>query len=151
LEAENLDKWRDKLRAQGMKVTPQRLLILQALEDFADEAHPGAEEIWNRIAREHPEIPKATVYRILNSLAGMGLINELYLRDGKTRYEISHDHHHHFICLSCRKTEKIMECPVSAYLETEDCNRVISHSYEVFGYCSECNRSKGEPHHDEKP
>lgn len=138
-----MDNWQARLQMSGLKITPQRLLILRALEGFGEESHPGAEDIWQAVSEKEPNISRATVYRNLRRLVDSGLVNELYFRDGKARYELNLDHHHHFVCVGCGNTEKIEVKPLEAlFAEVGERCEIIGHQFEIFGYCPEC-RDKG--------
>lgn len=133
-----MSDWRSMLQGLGLKITPQRLLVLETLSALGDEAHPDAEQLWKAVKARQPELTKATVYRILKQLAERGAVNELYLRDGRARYELNTEHHHHFVCLSCRQTEKIAACSMPALSLENPPRRIISHHLELFGYCPAC-------------
>jgi Fur family transcriptional regulator, stress-responsive regulator len=89
-----------RLRELGLRVTPQRRVILSSFAEGANE-HLTAEEVFDR-AREHlPEVARATVYNTLSELTRMGLLRTLEGR-GAVRYELDvRDEHHHFRCLAC--------------------------------------------------
>jgi len=141
-----MNKWKQKLKDAELKVTPQRLFILKSLEKMGEEAHPDAEDIYKSIQEYEHNISRATVYRNLKTLINNGIINELYFQDGKSRYELNQEHHHHFVCISCGKSEKISSLPLLPILdELASTREVISHHFEVFGYCEHCikNRTQG--------
>ena len=98
------DLLRRKLREKGLKVTHQRLLILSVLEQNSG-SHMAEEDIYGLVTEEHPEIGLATVYRTLQLLWDMQLVDRINLDDGCVRYEIGHlltdetkHNHHHLIC-----------------------------------------------------
>lgn len=83
---------RDKLRHIGVKVTPQRIAVYQAL---AELCHASVEEVIVKVASQHPTITIATVYNVLDCFAERGVITRLNTPKGKMYYDIStHDHHH---------------------------------------------------------
>ena len=98
---------RKRLKEKGLKVTHQRLLILSVLEQNSGR-HMTAEDIYELVAEDYPEIGLATVYRTLQLLWDMQLVDRISLDDGCVRYEIGHlledetkHNHHHLICRSC--------------------------------------------------
>ena len=98
-----------KLREKGLKVTQQRLLVLQALAANSG-SHMAAEDIYELIREDYPDIGLATVYRTLQLLLEMQLVDRINLDDGCVRYEIGHlfegdtkHNHHHLICRTCGK------------------------------------------------
>ena len=100
---------KERLREKGLKVTHQRLLVLSVLEQNSGR-HMTAEDIYELVSEDYPEIGLATVYRTLQLLWDMQLVDRLNLDDGCVRYEIGHllrgdarHNHHHLICRSCHK------------------------------------------------
>jgi Fur family ferric uptake transcriptional regulator len=89
------------LREQGMRVTPQREIILTALHDFED--HASAEEIYRRVQSQSSAIDISTVYRTLELLQGMNMLAAVDSADGQRRYALkhSHDEHAHLVCSEC--------------------------------------------------
>ena len=80
---------RQRLKEKGLKVTHQRLLILSVLEQNSG-SHMAAEDIYELVTEKHPEIGLATVYRTLQLLWDMQLVDRINLDDGCVRYEIGH-------------------------------------------------------------
>ena len=93
---------KEKLREKGLKVTNQRILILSVLEQNKGR-HLTAEDIYELVTQEHPEIGLATVYRTIQLLWDMQLIDKINLDEGCVRYEIGHlldggsKHNHHHL------------------------------------------------------
>ena len=93
------------LKSKGLKVTNQRKAVLKALSSKPDQ-HLTAEEIYELVRVDTPEIGIATIYRTIQLLCELGLIDKLNLDDGYVRYEIGKEdknehHHHHLICVNC--------------------------------------------------
>ena len=72
---------KEKLREKGLKVTNQRILILSVLEQNKGR-HLTAEDIYELVTQEHPEIGLATVYRTIQLLWDMQLIDKINLDEG---------------------------------------------------------------------
>jgi Fe2+ or Zn2+ uptake regulation protein len=82
---------------------------------------------------------KTTIYRELASFVKDGLINEIEFGDGKKRYEIVTDHHHHLICKYCGNVEDIEINEKILFNSLEETNfKVENHSIEFFGKCINC-------------
>lgn len=129
-----------KLKAVGLKITPQRQEILNIL---LREKHKSAEEIYKEISLKFPNISLDTVYRNLNKLKDLGLLINVHSSDNKQRYELcnKNEHHHHLICLGCGKEEELDFCPLCFIDQKEIENKnftIKSHQFELFGYCSKC-------------
>jgi len=87
------------LRAQGLRVTPQRCALYANLLGRTD--HPTAEQILEDLNRELPISSKATVYSALQSLRDVGLVREVLLPGGVARFDANMGPHHHFHCRQC--------------------------------------------------
>jgi Fe2+ or Zn2+ uptake regulation protein len=90
------------LHGAGLRATPQRLAVLGALE-HAGGAHLSADEVWQQ-TEPHPRMDRSTVYRILADLTAAGLLKQVRLRDGVSRFEIQSVEHHHAVCTACGAT-----------------------------------------------
>ena len=89
---------RNKLSAKGLKITPQRIAILDAIEKLNN--HPTAENIIDYIRRNHPNIATATVYKVLDALAGNDLIKKVKTDKDIMRYDAITENHHHLYLLN---------------------------------------------------
>lgn len=83
----------DKLKEKGLKVTPQRMAIYEAVVKLNN--HPSAEEIIEYIKADHPHISVATVYKVLESFVENNLLKRVKTERDSMRYDaILSDHHH---------------------------------------------------------
>jgi Fur family peroxide stress response transcriptional regulator len=87
------------VRASGLKLTPQRMAIVQELA--ADPTHPTAQELFERLRPALPTMSFATVYNTLDALAAAGLCASLSLSPGPARFDPNMDPHHHAVCDRC--------------------------------------------------
>ena len=120
-----------------LKLTPQRLAILEYLEGNTD--HPLASDIYNAVCKRFPTMSFATVYNTLKALKGKASIQELTIDPDKKRFDPNTVHHHHLICTECRKIIDI---------ETEfelDLPELQKHGFEItgnhidfYGVCPKC-------------
>ncbi len=89
-----------KLSKQGHRLTPQRIMILSAIEN--SDNHISAEEIYAQVLAKYPNVNISTVYRTLELLKRLGLVTETDLGEGRVRYHpADKGHHHHLICREC--------------------------------------------------
>lgn len=121
----------------GIKLTPQRLAILEYLE--GNQAHPSAEEIYRAVSGKHPTMSFATVYNTLETLREKGNINELTIDAGKKRFDPETRPHHHLICRRCRRIVDIhreyhLEIPPEETVEFE----ITGNHIEFYGICKSC-------------
>jgi Fur family peroxide stress response transcriptional regulator len=84
---------RNKLIEKRLKVTPQRLAILEAI--FKLNNHPTAEKIIDYIRNNHPNISTATVYKVLDALVANELIRKVKTEKDVMRYDAITESHHH--------------------------------------------------------
>ena len=131
----------EQYRHIGMKLTPQRLAILQYLE--GNTLHPSADDIFQSVSKMFPTMSLATVYSTLATLKQKGEILELTLDPDKKRYDPETRDHHHLICMSCKRivdipSERRIVLPESA---TQNFTIVKSH-IEAYGYCPSCKNTK---------
>jgi len=95
---------RNKLTEKGLRVTPQRLSIFEAILTLQN--HPTAEDVIAFIRNDHPNIATGTVYKVLDSLAENELILRVKTDKGVMRYDAMIENHHHFYCTD---SDKIMD------------------------------------------
>lgn len=133
-----------ELKKIGQKLTPQRLAILKLL--MGSDQPLTAREIYEQVRAEHPKISLDTVYRNLSMLSVSGIAGQVNLQNKEAaqfKY-FGKLHHHHAICLSCGKIICLSDCNISGNVPSvgNDQNfRVISHAFELYGYCSNCQKS----------
>lgn len=118
--------------------TRQRQLVLEAVYRLR---HPDAEEVYSEVAREHPHVSKATVYRNLNLLAQQGDIRKVETAECAARFDGRTETHYHFRCRLCGKIEdapmKALDAP-EKYLERTDGFTVERHELLFVGICAGC-------------
>lgn len=92
-----------KLKDAGMKVTPQRHAILEAVHSLAN--HPTAELIIDYIRKTHPGIATGTVYNVLDALVEKELIQRVKTDKDAMRYDAVLKKHHHIYCAESDRIE----------------------------------------------
>jgi len=133
------------LKQLKLKVTPRRLEVMNCLGGAA--SYLAADEVWGQIRPRLGSIGLPTVYRILDELAEAGVITRIFLSDRKQYYFLcaNQDHHHHFVCESCRKVEDVDQCGldhVSRDIARRSGGRVTSHILQINGVCGACCRAQ---------
>lgn len=121
------------------RMTRQRKTILKVLRNTT--SHPTADEIYEEVRKEIPNISLGTVYRNLKILKNMGEIMELEFGSSFSRYDGNPENHYHFQCVKCSRVEDI-HLPVQKNLNTMagefSGNKVTSHRLEFYGICKNC-------------
>ncbi|NLK77662.1 MAG: transcriptional repressor [Clostridiales bacterium] len=140
------DDFKKILKEKGLKITKQRMVVLKALASCEDK-HLTAEEIYEIVKADFPEIGLATVYRTIQLLVELDLVESIQLGDGYVRYEIGKfqgeetHHHHHLICLECGKIISFRDDlldELEARIMESASFQVINHEVKLYGYCKEC-------------
>lgn len=130
------------LKKKGLRLTVQRKAVIDCLE--ASGKPLGAEDIFLQIQERGLGINLATVYRTLDALAEMGLVERVAMDLSRARYALCRErqHLHHFFCLGCGESYDLPYCPVKERSMEEllpEAYTVTGHRYEVYGYCRRCN------------
>jgi Fur family ferric uptake transcriptional regulator len=90
----------DELSHQGYRMTPQRLMIVAAVENSRN--HISADEIYSQVVAKYPNVNVSTVYRTLELLEQLGLVTKTDLGGGRVMYHpVEKGHHHHLVCKEC--------------------------------------------------
>ena len=130
-----------RLSQKGYRMTPQRLMILEAIEGAS--GHVSAEEIYQDIRRRYPGLNLSTVYRTLELLKETGLVTETDMGDGRVRFHsMGHEHHHHLVCSKCGKVIDLNEetlSPLTHVLYEKYGFRADLKHLAIFGHCKECS------------
>jgi Fur family transcriptional regulator, peroxide stress response regulator len=134
----------ENYREIGIKLTPQRLTILDFLQ--GNKAHPSAEDIYRAVHDRFPTMSLATVYSTLAALKNKGYILELTLDPDKKRYDPETGPHNHLICISCKRIVDVVgECRLDLPDDEKQDFAVIESHVEFYGLCPTCKRQKNKP------
>ena len=137
---------RGRLSEKNYKMTPQRKEILQIFIDCDEDKHLSAEEVYDLLKQKDFDFGLATVYRNVELLNSLGVLNKIEFGDGRTRYELNTSdpqihQHHHLICLNCKKIiefeEDLLE-HLENFIEKKSDFQIVNHEVKFFGYCSDC-------------
>jgi Fur family ferric uptake transcriptional regulator len=134
----------EELRARGMRVTPQRAIIFEAIENL--EGHITAEDIFQEVQQVNPYISLATVYRTLELLQELKLVNQTNFGRSQTYFALKdHGPHHHLVCRKCGQIEEfedeLLE-PFRAQLNEQFGFQAHTEHMCIFGVCKACQQQK---------
>jgi Fur family ferric uptake transcriptional regulator len=88
------------LKQRGLRMTPQRQLILDAVASL--QGHISADQVYQQVIRQFPDVNVTTVYRTLEVLEELGLMRHTHFHDGVAQFERTDEaHHHHMVCSRC--------------------------------------------------
>ena len=119
--------------------TRQKEAILNILRNT--RSHPTADQVYEAVRREIPNISKGTVYRNLKVLQETGAVTELSLGGDLSRFEYTLGNHYHFRCGQCGRVTDVDE-PVDVELNRKVAEKtgfqIASHQLEFRGLCRDC-------------
>lgn len=135
-----LDRLTRGYAAAGLPLTAQRRALLEVLSGRDD--HPTVDQIYAELTESIPEVSRTTVYRSLETLAGLGLLNRVEHPGSSVRFDPNNEPHHHFLCSACGALSDLQQDALSgtshlAYLG-EGGGRVEEISVLVRGRCHGC-------------
>lgn len=139
---------REALAASEYRLTPQRELVLEVFAENADR-HLSAEEIFDLVRLKNPDVGLATVYRTLELLSDLKIVQGMDFGDGCLRYEMArHDkhHHHHLICVECGRVAEVgtdLLERLEEEVEAKHDFRIVDHQVKFYGVCADCRRAGG--------
>ncbi len=133
---------RAALNAAGKRVTSQRTLILEIIQK--GRGHLDADEIYRQASSKRSRLSLSTVYRTLQTLKELGLVDELHFDEAHHHYEEKPSiEHHHLVCNRCGQVIEF-EYPLSRYIKK---NVTVAKDFEIIdteirvtGYCPKCRQ-----------
>lgn len=139
-----IQKLKEQLKQKGYKLTPQRRAVVNMIIG-SKGTHLTAEELYELVKKECPEIGLATIYRTIQLLEEIGMLSKLNLDDGCNRYELIDEdevhQHHHLICTKCGKVIEVAEDlldSIEKNVEREYKFKIENHNLKFLGTCEEC-------------
>ena len=132
-----------KLKESGLRVTPQRLAIIEVLIEKG-HLHPGAGLIYKEARKKSRSLSLSTTYATINEFSRHGVIKTLQFDGVENRCESNLDEHINLICERCGK---IMDYKIRPSVDQNDMTRrtvfVVTNSrLEYYGYCRDCRQDK---------
>jgi Fur family ferric uptake transcriptional regulator len=133
------EDWREKLRGSGHRLTPQRELVLAAVQRLG---HATPDEVFTAVREESQAVNVSTVYRTLELLEELGLVRHAHLTDrAPTYHSTTTPTHSHLVCRSCHQVIEVLPElvePLAATLtERYDFATDVGH-LTIFGTCAAC-------------
>ena len=143
MDSSRLDRIVGKLRANGERVTDARVAVLHALVDSDEHEHRTAADIVEAAQRVDPQLHRATVYRTLDLLEEIGVVEHVHVEHGAVVFHLSDERHQHLVCESCGL---VLEAPIEV---VDDLGKQLERTYRfhlhaghspLTGLCDECER-----------
>ncbi|MBA7525054.1 Peroxide operon regulator [subsurface metagenome] len=143
-EAKSLKDSHRTLNVARMRVTKQRALILEIIR--RGQGHLDADEVYRQAREKQPRLSLSTVYRTLQLLKKLGLVEEVHFDEAHHHYEVKPpSEHHHLVCLGCGRVIEF-SYPLTRYVkrnvpEAKDFE-VVDAEVRMTGYCPRCRQGK---------
>jgi Fur family peroxide stress response transcriptional regulator len=128
-----------QVKAKGLKLTPQRLAIIEVLIEKRD-LHPGARSVYEEAKKKKKSLSLSTTYATLNDLSRLGIIKNLQFDSMENRYESNLEEHLNLICERCGR---ILDYKVPPLADQREIAKKTGFSVtdtrlEYYGYCRDC-------------
>jgi len=141
---ERLAEFEDRCRREGLKVTPQRIAVYQALVESHE--HPSADVVFQKVRQSQPSISLDTVNRTLLTLADMGLAFVVEGSGEAKRFDANNETHQHFKCIQCKRIVDFHhlpfdDVPIPAGLKKGF--KILRKTVYFEGLCDQCNQDQG--------
>jgi Fur family transcriptional regulator, ferric uptake regulator len=140
------------VRDRGGRVTTSRRAIIDALLSAPDH-HVTAQALAERVQASHPDIHASTVYRTLDTLTELGVVEHTHLGHGATVYHLTDERHQHLVCELCGA---VVEVPLSVFdplvtqLRRDYGFTVHAEHVALVGRCRECTSDRERGAQDEQ-
>ncbi|KMK76098.1 Fur family transcriptional regulator [Alkalihalobacillus pseudalcaliphilus] len=140
-----LERIKKHLHSQSYKLTPQREATVRVLLEH-EEDHLSAEDVYLLVKEKAPEIGLATVYRTLELLADLKIVDKINFGDGVSRFDLRQEgaahFHHHLVCIECGAVDEIQQDllgDVEAIVERDFNFKIKDHRLTFHGICYRCH------------
>ncbi|MGH8999282.1 MAG: Fur family transcriptional regulator [Acidimicrobiia bacterium] len=137
--AERVERLLGELRRAGMRVTVPRRVMIEALVEAG--GHVTADDLAETVQATHPGIHRATVYRVLDALGRLGLVEHVHLGHGRALYHLFDDLHPHLYCEECGSVTQApprLLAGLARSLQTRFDFEMRPYHFAVVGRCGDC-------------
>jgi len=129
----------------SQRSTRPRRLIAERLIELADKGEDfTTDELWQELRQVEPKMGRATVFRAVEKLVEMGLLNRIEFADGTHHYRVcGGSHHHHLTCTRCHRVVEVEVCLPEdqfASIGVQTDFAIEGHSLTLFGRCPDCRK-----------
>ena len=141
---ERLDRILGELRRGGGRITPARRALVTALLEA--DTHVTADDLAEAVQRSHPDVHRSTIYRTLDALEELGIVDHVHLGHGRAVYHLLDDPHQHLVCEVCEEVIEVPDAifrPLADRLAKDYGFRLRPNHFAVLGRCAECATTTG--------
>ena len=136
---ERLERILGQLREGGGRITPARRALVTALLDA--ESHVTADDLAEAVQRSHPDVHRSTIYRTLDALEELGVVDHVHLGHGRAVYHLLDDPHQHLVCEVCEDVIEVPDAlfrPLADRLAKDYGFTLRPNHFAVLGRCAAC-------------
>jgi Fur family transcriptional regulator, peroxide stress response regulator len=133
----------EALRSKGYKATPQRIAICRIV--LNSRAHPSAQKVYDEVKKTHPTVSLATVYKTLEVLRDIDLVQEINFPKGQARFDPYMNPHINLICLKCGTITDLDDITVKEIVRRVAAAtkfKSTGQRMDVYGICQKCSGTK---------
>lgn len=131
--------------SRGVRVATARAQVMAVIDSMRNPFSAG--QLLEAVEKTSPTVGRATVFRTLQLLCDLALVERVRLEDGQDVYVTGHSqaHHHHLICTRCDGIQEMPECGVELFVDrvaqrygfvAED------HTFDIYGVCATCQENR---------
>jgi Fe2+ or Zn2+ uptake regulation protein len=121
---------------------PRRLIAERLIEFASSGTNFTTDELWQELRNVEPKLGRATVFRSVEKLVTMGVLDRVEFADGTHHYRVCGEtHHHHLTCTRCHRVVEVHVClPVDQFqaISKQTDFAIEGHALTIFGRCKEC-------------
>lgn len=127
------------LKERGLKITPQRITILQEIQS---QGHITIEDLYVNIKKIYPSISLATIYKNIWAMCETNILNEIKVPLQKQLYEINHQQHIHLICQKCGTLQDlpINFDEIEQVFKKSQNFKILNYAITIYGVCKKCQK-----------
>jgi len=128
------------LRNKGYKATPQRIAICKFA--LSSREHPSVQRIYKEVKKTYPTVSLATVYKTLQILKEIGLVQELNFPQDQTRFDSYLKPHVNLVCLRCGNIQDVDDVNAKELVKKVAATRRFTPStqrLDIYGICEKCS------------
>ena len=137
-----MEEFINRLRENGLKVTPKRKAIIKAF--FEAHRFLSPEEVYAAVKKIFKKVSFPSVYNNLETMLKIGILHKIDRPDRRLYYGLCHSglkHHHHVVCIGCGKISEVAHCPIP-HGRTVNGFEVVKHFIQMEGVCPDCQDRK---------
>ena len=136
-----IEQFKALCRAGGFALTVQRRTIFEVV--LRRDDHPTADQIYQAVRRRIPGLSRTTVYRVLETLAGLGAVRRLDHAGGTVRFDGRVERHHHLVCVQCHRVVDFEDRGLDRITlppGTPGGFKIDDYSVHLLGRCARCRK-----------